>query len=98
MPQPSNRESLTKDLLTRYATQHAGGAYEVKDRLKKPKVSVEHADRMPIDGIQEKTWTVPNFDTKPILKQTEMLDAIDETSSRELSTYIKGFSNKKYKS
>lgn len=95
MPTPSNRPSLQTDLLSRYTNQRSGGAFDVKGRLKNPGVSVSHADRMPINGISERRWTVPNFDTKAILQESELLDVIDGNSSR--STYIKGFSGVRYK-
>ena len=88
--------SLTKTIESRYATQRCGGAFDVKERLKNPGVSIVHRDLMPIDGIDEKRWTVPHFDTKPIIQETELLDVMNGNYSKELSVYMRGFSNKKY--
>ena len=101
MPQPADRPSLTKDLATRYATQRAGGAFEVKQRLKPPGSSPKTGDRMPIDG-NERLYSADDFAVKQPLGVTEMLDAQEANTtsapkSKELSLYIKGFSNRKYK-
>lgn len=101
MPQPSDRPSLTKDLATRYATQKAGGAFEVKQRLKPPGSSPHAGDRMPIDG-NEKFYTNDDFAVKQALGVTELLDAQEANNSsspksKEISLYIRGFNNRKYK-
>lgn len=101
MPQPADRPSLTKDLATRYATQRAGGAFDVKERLKAPGSSPQTGERMPIDG-NEKMYSADDFAVKQVLGVTELLDAQEANSSsapksKELSLYIKGFNNRKYK-
>lgn len=101
MPTPITRPSLTKDLASRYATQRAGGAFEVKQRLKPPGNSPTAGDRMPIDG-NERLYTNDDFVVKQPIGVTEFLDAQDANSSssprsREISRYIRGFSNQKYK-
>jgi len=98
---PNNRPSLTKNLESRYATQHAGGAFEVKQRLKSPGSSPKTGDRMPIDG-NEKLYSVDDFAVKQIIGQSEFLDTQEANSSpspksKELSRYIKGFNSNKYK-
>jgi hypothetical protein len=56
---------------------------------------------MPIDG-NEALYTQDDFAVKKLLGVTELLDAQEANSStaprsKEISRYIKGFSNKKYK-
>jgi len=99
MPTPADRPSLTKTLDQRYSTQHAGGAFEVKQRLGAPGAPVN--SRMPIDG-NEVNYTVDDFKTKMIPGITELKEAIEANSSsspksKEMSLYIRGFTNRKYK-
>lgn len=99
MPTPNQRPSLTNTLEGRYASQHAGGAFEVKDRIGKP--GEKPLARMPVDG-NEVLYTVDDFVTRWMLGVTELLDAQEANStsapkSKELSLYIKGFDNTKYK-
>jgi hypothetical protein len=101
MPTPADRPSLTKDLASRYATQRAGGAFEVKQRLKPPGASPSAGDRMPIDG-NERIYSADDFAVKQAIGVTELLDAQEANTtsspkSKELSLYIRGFSNRKYK-
>ena len=99
MPTPSQRPSLTTTLDQRYATQHAGGAFEVKQRLGGP--GAPPIARMPIDG-NEVLYSVDDFKMKAMQGVTEVLDAIESNTSsaprsKEMSLYIRGFSNQKYK-
>ena len=99
MPTPSDRPSLTKTLEQRYATQHAGGAFNVKERLGGP--GAPPIARMPVDG-NEVLYSVDDFKVKAMQGVTELLDAIEANStsaprSKELSLYIRGFSNRKYR-
>lgn len=101
MPTPNERPSLTKDLASRYATQRAGGAFEVKQRLKSPGSAPQSGDRMPIDG-NERLYSADDFAVKQILGLTELLDAQEANTSpspksKEMSLYIRGFNNRKYK-
>lgn len=100
MPTPNQRPSLTTDLATRYATQKAGGAFEVKQRLHPPGVAPKAGERMPIDG-NEHLYSVDDFVVKEMQGVTELLDAQEANNSssphsKELSLYIKGFNNQKY--
>ena len=99
MPTPSDRPSLTKTLEQRYATQHAGGAFNVKERLGGP--GAPPIARMPVDG-NEVLYSVDDFKVKAMQGVTELLDAIEANStsaprSKELSLYIRGFSNRRYR-
>lgn len=101
MPKQSERPSLTTTLEDRYRKQKVGSTFDVKDVLKQPDKSPEHGDRMVIDGNEYK-YSVDDFQVKPLIGITEVLDAIDANittspRSKELSSYMNGFSNKKYK-
>lgn len=99
MPTPIQRPSLTTDLASRYSTQRAGSAFDVKQTLGGPgtapkKQSVIEGDTKSQQGAN---FQSPNgFETDVLQGITQLKDA-QGTKSKELSTYIKGFSNRKYK-
>ena len=99
MPTPTERQSLNKDLETRYKSQKAGGAFDVKKRLGAPGTPV--GPTMPIDG-NENVYTVDDFKTKMMQGVTELKEALEANTSssprsKQMSLYIKGFNNRKYK-
>ncbi len=101
MPTPSERPSLSTDLESRYRNQRAGSAFDVKTILKSPGNVPSAGDRMPIDG-NERLYSVDDFAVKQIYGVTELLDARSANnstspSSKELSRFMKGFTNRKYK-
>jgi hypothetical protein len=97
MPQPTDRQSLNKTIEGRYATQRAGGAYNVKEVLGEPgKVP------QPFTTIDATSANGQKFQYRNgfMVKQSQvgvsqMKDVRNQNST--LSTYIKGFSNQKYK-
>jgi hypothetical protein len=98
MPIQQDRPSITTTLEERYASQEVGGAYDAKS------IQTAQGSRMPIvssDGtgpaITETQWTNPNFLVKEAMQQTEFKDALDGQTSKQLSSMLQGFSNKKYK-
>lgn len=97
MPQPIERPSLTTDLQSRYSSQKAGGAFDVKKILGAP--GTEPAAGTTIDAVSQQgaNFQSPNgFEVKVKQGITQMKEA-QGTSSKQLSLYIKGFNNKKYK-
>lgn len=96
----TNRPSLTTTLDQRYATQRAGGAFDVKKTLGAPGTaptaqSVIEGDTKSMNGSQ---FQSPNgFETDILQGQTQLKDAQGNGQSKEISRYIKGFSSKKYK-
>lgn len=97
MPEPINRQSLTTDLESRYAKQKAGGAFDVKETLGGP--GTQPAAGTTIDAVSQQgaNFQSPNgFEVKVKQGQTQFKEA-QGTTSKELSLYIKGFSNRKYK-
>lgn len=101
MPTPSSRPSLNTDLESRYRTQRVGSAYDIKKLLKSPGDSPHPGERMPIDG-NEHLVSVDDFAVKAKVGVTELLDALEANStsspsSKELSLFMRGFTNRKYK-
>jgi hypothetical protein len=81
MPTPTDRPSLSKDLETRYASQHTGGAFDSK------------ALGTGVDfGLQEKFWTKAGFPAP----QEERL-GFGGTKQWTQTRYRQGFSDRKYK-
>ena len=97
MPTPVTRPSLTKDLSKRYETQHAGGTFDVKKILGNPG-SVPAAGTT-IDAVSSQGTQFQSpigFEVKVLQGITQLKDA-QGTTSKELSMYIKGVSNQRYK-
>ncbi len=87
-----DRPSLEKNLETRYATQPVGGAYNAKDIIR------QGGNVVSLGGSTFDTnYTVTKgFKTKMATGVTELKDAAG-ASSKQLSLYMQGFNNKKYK-
>ena len=101
MPTPSNRPSLETDLESRYSNQRVGSAFDVKKLLKEPGSSPQSGERMPING-NEHLVSVDDFAVKAKVGITEFLDALEANtttspSSKEMSLFMRGFTNKKYR-
>ena len=98
MPTPVNRESLNKSLEQRYASQKFGGAFNAKDINTKP-------DSITINNVslsskgQEFTIDQGGFRVKQPLGLSDLADVPDRknSTSKSLSSLVKGFNNKKYK-
>jgi hypothetical protein len=103
MPTPVTRPSITTDLQTRYANQHEGGAFDVKKTLGSPGHSPQAGTTMPVNSQLAKQFlTPPDFLVKEMVGITQFKDAAAANNSssgksKELSVYLKGFSNRKYK-
>lgn len=87
-----DRPSLDKTLETRYATQQVGGAYDAKN------IVTQGGNPVSLGGSTFDTnYTVTKgFKTKMTTGVTELKDAAG-TRSKQLSLYMQGFNNKKYK-
>lgn len=98
MPTPTQRPSLTTDLQKRYSTQRAGGAFDVKQTLGGPGTSPAAGTTIDATSMQGNEFQAPNgFEVKAgKVGVTQLKDAQGNTS-KQLSKYIQGFSNKKYK-
>ena len=85
---PIKRESINTPLEQRYNKTNVGGSFDAK---------TAGSSTIPT-SLQEKNFTnTEGFHTNPPLLQSDFKDAQGKTS-KELSSFIKGFSNKKYKS
>lgn len=97
MPTPVNRESLNKSLEQRYQAQSVGGAFDAKDINTKPD-SITTGPNPSIFG-QKYTIDKGGFRVKQPLGLSDLADVPDRknSTSKQLSDLVKGFSNKKYK-
>ena len=97
MPNPITRDSLNIDLATRYAKQKAGGAFDAKNIVTKED-SVAPSSSPSIKG-QQFTIDKGGFRVKMPTGLSSLADVPDRknSTSKELSQYTKGLSNKKYK-
>ena len=93
----NNRESLSKDLLTRYQSQRAGGAFDVKDVLKSPGNNPAAGTVINSTSMRGTQFQSPSgFEVKINEGMTQFKDA-QGTVSKQLSLYLKGFNNIRYK-
>jgi hypothetical protein len=92
MPTPTLRSSLTKGLEDRYSTQRVGSAFDVKQTLNTKAGQIVDATSMQGAEFQSPS----GFEVKAAQNGTQMKDA-QGLSSKELSKYMQGFTNKKYK-
>jgi hypothetical protein len=92
MPNPISRDSLVKTLEDRYNTQPAGGTFNAKN------IDTTAGDIVPTDrtavNVQDTLYREGGFKIKET--QTGFKDAQGYVS-KQLSQYIKGFNNKRYK-
>jgi hypothetical protein len=101
MADKSDRPSLDTNLEARYARQRAGGAFDVKERLKGPGSSPAAGESMPIGG-NEALYTKGGFTVKAMQGVTDFKEAAEANSSsspksKGSSRFQKGHSNRKYK-
>jgi hypothetical protein len=96
MPAPVNRESLTKTLEGRYTTQHAGGAFDVKQTLGGPGTHPARGVVIDATSLQGSNFQNPNGFEVGVLETVTQLKEAQGTTSKELSLYIRGFSNRRY--
>lgn len=95
--QPVDRESLTTTLDVRYGKQHAGMAFDVKQTLGNPGTVPAVGTTIDAVSMNANSFQTPvGFEVRPMIGITQLRDA-QGVSSKELSTYIKGFSGVKYK-
>lgn len=91
------RPSLVETLEQRYASQRAGGAFDVKKTLKNPGNTPAAGTVIDAINIQGAQFQSPNgFEVKVPQGQTQLKDA-QGTRSKQLSRYMIGFDGRKYK-
>ncbi len=97
MPTPVQRPSLITTLDQRYATQHAGGAFDVKKTLGAPGSRPSAGTVIDALSLQGSSFQNPNGFEVGVLEEVTQLKEAQGTTSKQLSLYIRGFSNQKYK-
>ena len=97
MPTPVPRPSLTTTLDVRYAQQHAGGAFEVKQVLGAP--GTEPAVGEVIDAASQlgATNQNPNGFQVKVIPQVSQLKVVQQGGAgNNYSNYVKGLDTRKY--
>lgn len=97
MPNPINRDSLVTDLERRYKKQKAGGAFDAKNIT----TTEDTVASLVEPSIQGQKFTIDKggFRVKMPIGLSSLADVPDRinSTSKQLSQYTKGLSNKKYK-
>jgi len=94
----NTRPSLIQTLESRYATQRAGGAFNVKTILGGPGTQPVAGTTIDATSIQGANFQSPNgFEVKSNQGGVTQFKDAQSVMSKELSRYIRGFSNVKYK-
>jgi hypothetical protein len=97
MPTPNQRPSLTTTLDQRYARQHAGGAFEVKEVLGNPGSSPAVGDVIDAASQQGAANQNPNGFLVKVLPQVSQLKAVQSGGAgNDYSLYIKGLDTTRY--
>lgn len=97
MPTPNVRPSLTTTLDQRYAKQHAGGAFEVKEVLSPPGTSPAAGTTIDAASQQGANNQNPNGFVVKVLPQVSQLKAVQTGGAgNAYSLYIKGLDTTKY--
>lgn len=97
MPTPSSRPSLTTTLDQRYAVQHAGGAFEVKDVLGAPGAGLPSNL---IDAASQlgATFQNPNgFAAKSMQGVSQFIEVQTDGKNGGISRYYQGLDNTRYR-
>lgn len=92
-----NRPSLKTDLMSRYATQKSGGAFDVKKVLKNPGNVVQSGETINATSANGQAFQSPNgFEVKTQIGVTQFKD-VQGGVSKQLSMYSKALDNRRYK-
>jgi|FAXJ01.1.fsa_nt_gi hypothetical protein len=99
MPTPNVRPSLTTTLDVRYAKQHAGGAFEVKDVLGGPGTEPAAGKTIDASSQQGATNQNPNGFLVKVLPQVSQFIAVQSGGAgNNYSLYVKGLDTTRYHS
>lgn len=96
MPAPTPRPSLTTTLDQRYAQQHAGGAFEVKDVIGAPGAGLPS---LLIDAASQNgaTFQSPNgFLAQSIQGVSQFIEVQSDGKNGGISRYYQGLDNTRY--
>jgi hypothetical protein len=94
--QPVDRQSITTTLDVRYAQQHAGMAFDVKQVLGNPGTTPPVGEVIDAASANGQTFQNPNGFQVKILGQQSQLLAVQSSDTKGLSTYVQGLSTVKY--
>lgn len=97
MPTPNVRPSLTTTLDQRYAKQHAGGAFEVKQVLGAP--GTVPATGTTIDAMSQQGADNQNpngFWVKPVMQVSQLKAVQSGGAGNNYSLYIHGLDTRRY--
>lgn len=95
--QPVDRKSLLTTLDIRYAQQHAGMAFDVKQVLGNPGTVPPTGEAIDAASSNGQTFQSPNgFQVKMLAQQSQLL-SVQSGDTKGLSTYVQGLSTVKYK-
>ena len=97
MPIPILRPSLTTNLESRYAHQHAGGAFEVKQILEPPGVSPPALSIIDAASMNGENFQFPNGFQVKMYPQSSQLLAIISENSLGISSYVENLDRRRYK-
>lgn len=93
MPSTLPRPSLDTDLAARYQNQRVGSAFNVKETLE----SITPGRVIDADSLQGRNFQSPSgFEVKSGATGTQLKEA-QGSVSQQLSRYMQGFSNRRYK-
>jgi len=87
------RPSLSKTLDQRYNTQHAGGAFDVKEIINSYRAGSPTGTP---STLATEFQSPAGFVVKPSLTVTQFKDA-QGTQSKQLSRYVRGLDNRRYR-
>ena len=97
MPTPNQRPSLTTTLDQRYARQHAGGAFEVKQVLGAPGTTPASGDVIDAASQQGANNQNPNgFWVKPVMQVSQLKAVQSGGTGNNYSLYIQGLDTTRY--
>lgn len=97
MPNTNDRQSLNLDLQSRYTNQKAGSTFDVKKTLGNPGSTPKTGTTIDSTSIQGTLFQNPKgFEVKVPQGQTQMKDA-QSNKSLQLSRFMSGFDNRKYR-
>lgn len=97
MPTPTTRPSTTTTLDMRYANQHAGGAFEVKDVLGGPGAEPPQGKVIDAISLNGASFQTPNGFVVRTLGGVSQLKVVQSGDTEGISTYVKGLDTTRYR-
>jgi hypothetical protein len=96
MPDPTNRESIAKDINTRFETQRAGGAFDVKETLGSPNVDVPAGKMIDAKSANGQEFQNPNgFETR-VPSMESRFKVVQSSGTKGVSKFVRGLDTRRY--